>query len=194
MPISRRDWIFGSVRLALLPQVLRAQDHARKAAKAISNGHAIPFEYLEPEAARSLVALAAEIIPSDDGPGATEAGALYFIDRALATFDSDKRELYRSGLKEVGAAISRLSPGSADVEGLSREQRREVIRAVQSTEFFAVLREHVVLGFLGDLEYRGNQGKVGWRYIGFDDQMAFTQPFGYYDNPENDPDGKGETR
>jgi len=154
MPISRRDWIFGSVRLALLPQVLRAQDHARKAAKAISNGHAIPFEYLEPEAARTLVALAAEIIPSDDGPGATEAGALYFIDRALATFDSDKRELYRSGLKEVGAAISRLSPGSADVEGLSREQRREVIRAVQSTEFFAVLREHVVLGFLGDLEYR----------------------------------------
>ena len=194
MPISRRDWIFGSVRLALLPQVLRAQEHARRAAKAISKGNTIPFEYLEPESGRTLAALAAEIIPSDDGPGATEAGAVYFIDRALATFDSDKRELYKSGLKEVGVAISRLSPGSVGVEGLSREQRRGVIEAIQSTEFFAVLREHVVLGFLGDPGYRGNQGKVGWRYIGFDDQMAFTHPFGYYDNPENDPDKKGETR
>jgi gluconate 2-dehydrogenase gamma chain len=194
MPFSRRDWIFGSARLALLPQVLRAQEHARRAAKAISKGHAIPFEYLEPETARTLAALAAEIIPSDDGPGAREAGAVYFIDRALATFDSDKHELYKSGLKEVGTAISRLFPGAGDVEGLSREQRREVINAIQSTEFFAVLREHVVLGFLGDLEYRGNQGKVGWRYIGFDDQMAFTHPFGYYDDPENDPDRKGEPR
>jgi gluconate 2-dehydrogenase gamma chain len=194
MPFSRRDWIFGSARLALLPQVLRAQEHARRAAKAISKGHAIPFEYLEPETARTLAALAAEIIPSDDGPGAREAGAVYFIDRALATFDSDKHELYKSGLKEVGTAISRLFPGAGDVEGLSREQRREVINAIQSTEFFAVLREHVVLGFLGDLEYRGNQGKVGWRYIGFDDQMAFTHPFGYYDDPENDLDRGGEPR
>jgi gluconate 2-dehydrogenase gamma chain len=173
---------------------LRAQEHARRAARAISKGQVIPFENLEPAIARTLAALAAEIIPSDDGPGATEAGAVYFIDRALATFDSDKRELYKSGLKEVGAAISRLFPGSASVEDLSREQCRELIKAIQSTEFFAVLREHTVLGFLGDLEYRGNQGKVGWRYIGFDDQMAFTHPFGYYDNPENDPDRKGETR
>lgn len=194
MPISRRDWIFGSVSLALLPQVLRAQEHARRAAKAISKGQVISLEYLEPETARTLAALAAEIIPSDDGPGATEAGAVYFIDRALATFESDKRELYKSGLKEVGSAISMLFPGSARVEGLSREQCREVIKAIQSTEFFAVLREHAVLGFLADPEYGGNQGKVGWRYLGFDDQMAFTHPFGYYDNPENDPDRKGEAR
>ena len=44
-----------------------------------------------------MEALASLIIPSGSTPGAREAGVIYFIDKALATFDRDKREAYRQG-------------------------------------------------------------------------------------------------
>jgi gluconate 2-dehydrogenase gamma chain len=156
------------------------------AAQAVADGHAVAFEYLDAGAVRALSALAAEIIPSDDGPGATEAGAVYFIDRALVTFDVEKRDQYKEGLRQIEVLRSKLFPGSASVEGLTRDQRQELIRGFESSEFFEILRTHVVLGFLANPEYGGNRGKSGWKYIDFDDQMAFEPPFGYYDAHQND--------
>ena len=143
------------------------------------------FAYLDAAAARTLSALAAEIIPSDDGPGATEAGAVYFIDRALATFDADKREIYTQGLSRIEFARSKLFPASVSIDDLTREQRQQLIRGLENDEFFEVLRTHVVLGFLADPEYGGNRDKAGWKYIEFEDRMTFEPPFGFYDAPQN---------
>ncbi len=156
-----------------------------KVVQAIAQGHPATFEYLDANAAQVLSVLAAEIIPSDDGPGATEAGAVYFIDHALATFDADKRETYKEGLSEVETLRSKRFPASATVGDLTREQRREIIRGIETGKFFEVLRTHVVLGFLADPQYEGNRGKVGWTYIEFEDQMSFEPPFGYYDAHPN---------
>lgn len=186
MLLTRREWILGSLALAITPEVLLAQQHAIDAAQAAADGHAVAFEYLDAGAASVLSALAAEIIPSDDGPGATEAGAVYFIDRALATFDAEKRDQYKEGLRQIEGLRSKLLPGSANVEGLTREQRRELIRAFETSDFFEILRTDVVLGFLANPEYGGNRGKVGWKYIEFDDQMVFEPPFGYYDAHQKD--------
>ena len=123
------------------------------------------MQYFDPQAAAEIEALAAQIIPSDDGPGAKEAGVIYFIDRALATFDQDKREVYRSGLMAAHAAGS--------------------IASIEHTEFFEALRRHVVMGFLASPAWGGNRDKVGWKLIGFDDAGAFQPPFGYYDTPGN---------
>jgi gluconate 2-dehydrogenase gamma chain len=185
MLLTRREWIFGSLGLAAMHQVLLAQQHATNAVQAVVEGHPVAFEYLDTAASITLTALATEIIPSDDGPGATEAGAVYFIDRALATFDSDKREQYKAGLRQVDVLRARLFPASSNVEGLSREQRRELIRGLETSEFFEVLRTHVVLGFLADPEYGGNRQEAGWKYIDFDNQMAYEPPFGYYDAHRN---------
>jgi gluconate 2-dehydrogenase gamma chain len=185
VPLTRREWILGSVGLAIVPQVLLAQQHAVQAVQAVADGHAVAFEYLDASAARVLSALAAEIIPSDDGPGATEAGVVYFIDRTLATFDADKREQYKKGLRQVEVLRSKLFPRSTSIEGLTREQCRELIRGFENSEFFEALRTHVVLGFLANPEYGGNRGKAGWRYIDFDDQMVYEPPFGYYDAHQN---------
>jgi gluconate 2-dehydrogenase gamma chain len=184
--LTRREWILGSLGLAITPHVLLAQQHAMRAAQTAAEGHAVAFEYLDAGAAQALSALAAEIIPSDDGPGATEAGAVHFIDRALATFDTEKRDQYKEGLRQIEVLRSKLFPRSASVEGLTREQRRELIRGFETSEFFEILRTHVVLGFVANPEYGGNSGKVGWKYIDFDDQMAFEPPFGYYDAHQND--------
>ena len=54
-----------------------------------------------------MAALAAQILPSDDGPGADEAGVIYFIDGALTTFDADQRGVYRSGMTEIQGIAAR---------------------------------------------------------------------------------------
>ena len=55
------------------------------------------FEVFTPEQAKEVEAIAARIIPTDELPGATEAGVVYFIDRALKTFASDNLPLYHNG-------------------------------------------------------------------------------------------------
>jgi gluconate 2-dehydrogenase gamma chain len=145
----------------LSAEVLEALQHAHEAAQS-GDGK---LQYLDAKSAAEIEALAAQIIPSDDGPGAKEAGVIYFIDRALATFDQDQRELYRTGLTAARATGS--------------------IASIERTEFFEALRKHVIMGFLANPAWGGNRDKVGWKLIGFEDAGAFQPPFGYYDTPEN---------
>ncbi len=52
--------------------------------------------------ARAVEALADQIIPGDaDNPGATRAGVVYYIDRAVAGFSTDLYRAYRLGLREL---------------------------------------------------------------------------------------------
>jgi hypothetical protein len=41
------------------------------------------------------------------------------------------------------------------------------------------------MGFLAKPEYGGNYNRAGWKLIGFEDQMTYQPPFGYYDAEEN---------
>jgi gluconate 2-dehydrogenase gamma chain len=167
-PLSRRSLLRTSLLAGLSAEVLEALQHAHASAQA-GDGK---LQYLDPQAASEIEALAAQIIPSDDGPGAKEAGVIYFIDRALATFDSDQREIYRSGL-------------AAYRSGLAASPPRASIVSIEHTEFFEALRRHVVMGFLASPAWGGNRDKVGWKLIGFEDAGAFQPPFGYYDTPGN---------
>src|SRR5438309_6549996 len=96
--LTRRDWMLGAVGIAAWPAIGSAQQHAHKAAAAPSS---TAFEHFDPATARDVAAIAAAIIPSTDGPGATEAGAVYFIDRALMTFAADQQVAYREGLADL---------------------------------------------------------------------------------------------
>lgn len=139
------------------------------------------FQTLDRASAADIEALAAQIIPSSDGPGAREAGVIYFIDRALTTFAADQRDAYRSGMLEVQNKRAQLFPNSTSVAGLSDQQQIQLIRSIEKSEFFELLRTHTVLGFLGNPSYGGNRDMAGWKHIGFDHRMAFRSPFGYYD-------------
>lgn len=176
MDFSRRDWIFGSLAFA---SIAAAQEHAHNA---ILTPGAVEFEFFDPRSAAEIAAIASQILPSDDGPGAKEAGVIYFIDRALTSFDDDKQDVYRKGLREVERVRKRMFPSVESVASLSNEQQIALVRAIEKSDFFDVVRTHTVLGFLGNPSYGGNRGKVGWNYIGFEDRMAFEPPFGYYDS------------
>jgi gluconate 2-dehydrogenase gamma chain len=144
--------------------IAEAQQHAHQAAKA---GTRDKLQSLSAEEAGEVGALASLIIPSGSTPGAREAGVTYFIDKALATFDRDKREAYRQGLRMVQGRRQELFPGSMSIAGLKPGDQLRLAEAIENTGFFETLRVHTVMAFLGRPEYGGNRNQAGWTLIGF---------------------------
>ncbi len=167
--------LLSSLSAATLADVAMAQQHAHdaKASKAA-------FRYLKPADAAEIEAIAAQIIPSDGTPGAREAGCIYFIDRALETFDKDKRVIYASGLVEAQQKRAGLFPQSRTIAALDNAQAIALLKALEETEFFKQVRAHTIMGFLATPEWGGNQGHVGWAHIGLEHKMIHQPPFGYY--------------
>jgi gluconate 2-dehydrogenase gamma chain len=160
------------VALGALPDFSLALDHAA----AQVNGGENKIVFFTPEEAQQMEAVCEQIIPSDDGPGAREAGAIYFIDYALSQTEPHLQPIFRSGLKELAAACA---PDKFSELGTS--QQIVVLEKLEQTEFFARARQYTILGFLGDPARHGNRDQVGWKYIGFENPGMFTHPFGYYD-------------
>src|SRR5205823_9587771 len=130
---SRRDWILGALGSISSTAVAAAQDYAHQAVRQTT---AARFEFFDTSTADEIAAIAAQILPSEDGPGAREAGVIFFIDRALKTFDSDKQDVYGTGMVEVQSIRRKMFPASTSIAGLSREQQCQLIRAIDKSEFF----------------------------------------------------------
>ena len=178
MNSTRRLWLSNCFALTAWAEIAAGQVYARAA---VQSAPPVPFHNFDAGMAAEIEAITAQIIPSSDGPGAHEAGVIYFIDRALSTFDSDLRETYQAGISSVQQTRKELFPDSTNIAGLPSQQQIRLIHAIEESEFFELLRTHTLLGFLANPSYGGNRDQVGWKYIGFDDRMAFQPPFGYYD-------------
>jgi gluconate 2-dehydrogenase gamma chain len=178
--LSRRTLLRSTLAL-LSAEQLQALRHAHRATQSGSTH----LDYFDPATAAEIEAIASAIIPTNDTPGAKEAGVVFFIDRALATFDQDKRELYRTGLAGTQQRRSALFPKSQTIAALTSEQRITLLTSIEKTDFFDAIRTHTIIGFLAGPEWGGNRGKVGWNLIGLDDSTSFQPPFGYYDDPEH---------
>ena len=181
MDVNRREWLFGSLTAAGFAEIAAAREHARHAAAKTT---APQFEFFDASMAADVAVIAEQILPSGDGPGAKETGVIYFIDRALKTFDADQQKVYRAGIAEVRETSRKLFPNAANIAKLNGEQQLALVKAIEHTDFFETVRVHTLLGFLGNPSYGGNRGNAGWTYIGFEDRMAWEPPFGYYDVEE----------
>ena len=73
------------------------------------------------------------------------------------------------------------SDKSAKFSDLSSEQQIALLKKIEKTPFFNLVRTHTVMGCFCDPEYGGNFNGVGWKLIGFEDRFNFKPPFGYYD-------------
>lgn len=177
--VSRREWMLASSAglLALWPQILAAQEHARHAAA--TPGAA--FTYFDHATAAEVEAIAAQIIPTDDTPGAREAGVIYFIDHALSTFDKESQEEYKRGLAELQAKRASMFPGSTSIAALKPDQQLALVQAIDETPFFEIVRTHAIIGFFNSPDQGGNRDYVGWKLLGMDPNMVYQPPFGYYD-------------
>ena len=121
--------------MAAWPAVVAAQQHANISANVAAQSPTKSFETLDAESAEEIEAIAAQIIPSTDDPGAREAGVIYFIDRALSTFARDEREAYRKGMAEIQRKRQELFPTSRSVASLISERQMILIRAVEESDF-----------------------------------------------------------
>jgi gluconate 2-dehydrogenase gamma chain len=182
---SRRSVLAGSVAgLSSIwlathwPGILAAQEHAHSVVE--SRGPAT-LGFFSPDQAIEIESVAAQIIPTDATPGAREAGTIYFIDRALTTFDQDKQAAYTQGLKDLRAKTHELFPNAGKFSDLNAGQQVQVLTAIERTAFFGQVRLHTIVGFFANPEYGGNQDKIGWNLIGFEDKFAWEPPFGHYD-------------
>lgn len=114
---------------------------------------------------RTLAAAAERILPSDDGPGAVEAGVAEYVAAALGEerlrgwlplFSHGLDRLERIAREAFGAGFAEAGP----------EQRDEVLRRLQQIpepplqHFFGQLVRLCVEGFAG-------KDGPGWRYVGY---------------------------
>jgi gluconate 2-dehydrogenase gamma chain len=183
--ISRRRFLVRSLAgvsaswlLAKLPEIEAAQDHVHKA---MQSNAPLKLEFFTPEQAAEVEAISSRIIPTDDTPGAREAGVVYFIDRALMTFDKEQQPLYIKGLKQIDARCRMMGFGKASFASLKPEQQDKLLKRIEKGKFFQAVRTHTVMGFLCDPSRGGNRDQTGWKVLGFEDQFYYKPPFGYYD-------------
>jgi len=181
--LSRRAFLaasgsaFASAWLAADPEQVRASlAHAARAVRRSGD-----WEFLSTEQAADVDAIAAQIIPTDDLPGAREAGAVYFFDHALATWAGDQREAFSRGLDNLNRQTQRRSPGARRFAALSPEQQIELLHAVEHTPFFQMIRFATIAGTFANPSWGGNRDKAGWRILGFEDRFVWQPPFGDYD-------------
>lgn len=159
-------------------EIAHAMDEAHAAAQ-VGGGAKISF--LSAAEVIDIEAVAAQIIPTDDSPGAREAGVVYFIDRALATFLSQLAGDYRAQLAAFQAAYREQHPAAASFAALTSEQQVDYLKGVDQTPFFNTTRLLTLLGMFSLPAYGGNRDGVGWKLLGFEDSHVFHPPFGYYD-------------
>lgn len=182
--------VIGGSWIALhLPAVLAAADFACTARQ-----EGVAFEILTAFEAAELEAIAAQIIPTDDTPGAREAGVIYFIDRALNTFRADDLEPIRAGLEDLESSVRAAHAGVEAFSALADDQQIDALRAIEESEFFQTVRFLTVAGMFADPSYGGNRDKIGWQLLGFDDRHQWQPPFGYYDEHYTDENADAATR
>jgi hypothetical protein len=169
---------------------MRAQQHAHEVA---GFGQPAALQFFSVEQAAEVGAMTSQIIPADDTPGARDAQVVYFIDRALTTFDRAKQPVYTQGVSDLRAKTRAMFPLAERFSQLSPEQQIHLLTDLERTEFFEIVRIHTVMGFLCNPEYGGNYNKSGWKLIGFEDNFYYQPPFGYYDAlyGQVPPRGKG---
>jgi gluconate 2-dehydrogenase gamma chain len=126
------------------------------------------------EQAFLLEALAEQIVPADDFPGAKEAGAVMYIDGVLAgNYRRFYKDRYAQGLALFDTASGKRF-GKKFVS-LNSSEQTQLVKAMDSGEaggsqgksFFSLLVRHVMEGYYGDPQHGANRGAASWKMIKF---------------------------
>ena len=182
---SRRSFLIDSVSglggvwvATNYPAILAAEEYVLEAAESEQQAK---FAFFTAEQAVEVEEMTAQIIPTDQTPGAREARVVSFIDRILVGFDSERQGDYTQGLADLAALSNKRFPSAARFSDLTFDQQVEVLTTIENTPFFNLVRTHTITGFFASPVHGGNVDKVGWQLLGYDDSLNHEAPFGYYD-------------
>ena len=132
-----------------------------------------------------MEAFAAQIVPSEAGlPGASEAGAIWFIDRALESHFAQMKVPVQAGIADLDARARRRVKGVKGFADLDSADQIRIMRQVEGQPFFFMGRMLTVMGVFSDPSYGGNRDHAGARILGIAHQPSYQPPFGWYDAEE----------
>lgn len=115
----------------------------------------------------TLAAMATQIIPADETPGAREAGVVDYIDTKIKDIES-LRQVYQAGLQEVDD-LSQRKFGKQFVV-LELIQQKEVLQSMEKSPFFEQVWKDVIEAFA--------HSSVGKEVMGY---PGGAQPHGHRD-------------
>ncbi|HEV2395422.1 MAG TPA: gluconate 2-dehydrogenase subunit 3 family protein [Candidatus Sulfotelmatobacter sp.] len=135
-----------------------------------------PWRFFSIDEARALAAMADQIIPPDQDPGASWAGVVNYIDRQLCGPYQNLQSTYRVGLTGVDQS-SRALHGKlfADLDSANQLELLHLLednktpgaiwKQIKSSEFFGTVVDHTMQGFYGDPRHGGNRDGVSWKML-----------------------------
>jgi gluconate 2-dehydrogenase gamma chain len=137
------------------------------------------WRFFTDEEAKLVIALAEQIIPTDDAPGATDAGVVHFIDKQLAGFYNNYGAQYREALQELQRYCQRTF--KTRFEELEWDQQTAVLEDMENNNidgvywkkepasgFFYILCEHSMQGFYGSPRHGGNKNHMSYKMLKLD--------------------------
>ena len=184
---SRREFVatVGSIGAVwLLADTAQRSEAMAHAAHQVSQSQPT-LTVLTREQAAEIEAFASRIIPTDDTPGAREAGVVYFIDRGLSTWAQGQRPMVMEGLAKLSRDVDAKFRGQSNLSALTPQQQDEVLKSIESTPFFGMMRFATLAGMFSLPTHGGNKDFIGWKLVGQVEAMEFKSPFGWYDQPAN---------
>lgn len=132
--------------------------------------------FLTEAEAQTVIAMSSRVIPTDDMPGAVEAGVVHFIDQQLVGYHKRWSLVYREGLKGIEKISTTLH--SKGFSKLLPEQMDSLLEQVEEgsiandlnpggtvTRFFNLFIDHCMQGFYGDPRHGGNREWVSYQML-----------------------------
>ncbi len=134
---SRRDFlratggVIGAAWIGVQwTDIAAAAEHAHEAA-AGSVDH--EFKVLTPAQARDVEAIASQIVPSGNTPGAREAGAVYFIDHVNAGIYARNAPEFLAGLDAFQQEFAKSHAGAGQFADLDAAAQLAYLKTVERT-------------------------------------------------------------
>jgi gluconate 2-dehydrogenase gamma chain len=171
--LSRRRLIGWAAALPVVSACRSRQAPGEKDASPVAR--AATGRVLGPREWKTLDAVVARILPSDDGPGAREAGVVGFIDRQLASGPLAPlapvvvelaRRIELHARKAHGRSYDELSAAEQDAI-VGKLSRAELSTSLPERQLYEALHGLTLEGFLSDPNHGGNVDQVGWKFVDF---------------------------
>lgn len=173
--LNRRDFIraaglaFGSVWL--FPACLKQRD---------------AFRFFTSQEAKCIMAVCEQIIPTDEFPGATDAGVIHYIDRQLSGVFHYDQQTYREGVRSLQSYS--MANYHAAFELLSADNQIMILKAMEAnqmsetewkdgrpSEFFNLVLAHSMQGFYGSPIHGGNKDYLSFEMLRIDYPLVIGQ-------------------
>lgn len=123
--------------------------------------------------------LTEQIIPTDEHPGAIEAGCLNFIDKQLSSEYERFQDEYRNGLVCLESTCQEAFAKS--FRDLAWQEQTAVLESLESGQvnsalwptvspqyFFHLVRDHTLQGFYGSPRHGGNKNYLSYKMLELD--------------------------